>query len=356
MAAVLETRSRLRDSISVVFASLRLAAGMAVYVVRGHTPAFAYQSLIRLFTLTSGRSNDLLATLIGWLRRPYPIEGIDGVLGFQSRADLDRVERQLKERGYYVFDRQLPDALCERLYQFALTQPCRTRATDAQGELADAAPETYPRSNPQAIIYDFSPGDLVNSAAAQELMADRSICALAEAYLGARPVLDTVNLWWTTAFSSQPDRAAAQLYHFDMNHVRWLKFFIYLTDMTPESGPHCFVAGTHRSGAIPRAFLSKGYARLTDAEINANFSPADVLEFAGERGTIIVEDTRGLHKGKPVTRGDRLMFELEFSTSLFGGAEPGLAELVKAHRPGFGDFVRAYPRMFSRWIGPRSPL
>ena len=128
MAAVLETRSRLRDSISVVFASLRLAAGMAVYVVRGHTPAFAYQSLIRLFTLTSGRSNDLLARLIGWLRRPYPIEGIDGVLGFHSRADLDRVERQLKERGYYVFDRQLPDALCERLYQFEIGRAsCRER-------------------------------------------------------------------------------------------------------------------------------------------------------------------------------------------------------------------------------------
>jgi hypothetical protein len=42
------------------------------------------------------------------------------------------------------------------------------------------------------------------------------------------------------------------------------------------------------------------------------------IEFSAPRGTIIAEDTRGLHKGKHVTRNDRLIFQLEFSNSLFG--------------------------------------
>ena len=356
MAAVIESRSRLRESISVVAASLRLAAGLVAYTISRRTPAFAYQSLIRLFSLTSGRSNDLLAKAIGLFRRPYPIESFDGVLGFRSRSELDRVVAQLAERGYCVFDRQLPAELCDRLYQFALTKRCRPRAMDSQTAGPDIEPVTYPRLTPASIIYDFAPDDLINSEAVQELMADGSINAVAEAYLDAKPVLDTVNMWWTTAYSSQPDRAAAQLYHFDMDHVRWLKFFIYLTDMTPEAGPHCFVAGSHRSGTIPQRFLSQGYARLSDSDIAASFPARDVIEFTGQRGTIIVEDTRGLHKGKPPLHGDRLMFELEFSNSLFGAVLPGRGELTVLHRPEFALFVGKYRRIFSRWIGARTPL
>ena len=126
--------------------------------------------------------------------------------------------------------------------------------------------------------------------------------------------------------------------------------------MTPEAGPHCFVAGTHRSGSIPQKFLSQGYARLSDTDVNASFAAAVVLEFGGARGTIIVEDTRGLHKGKPVRRGDRLMFELEFSNSLFGAVLPTPAELAVACKPEFRAFVRQYRRIFSRWIGARTPF
>jgi hypothetical protein len=356
MAATLEGRSRIRDALSVVTASLRLSAGLLAYSFSRRTPAFAYQSLIRLFTLTSGRSNDLLAKAIGLLRRRYPIDGFDGVLGFRNRAELDRVAMQIRERGHYVFDRQLPAELCERLYRFALAERCRPRATDSQAVASDVVAAMYPRATPAAIIYDFSPDDLINNVDVQVLMGDRSICALAEAYLGAKPVLDTVNMWWTTAYSSRPDATAAQLYHFDMDHVRWLKFFIYLTDMSPQTGPHCFVAGTHRSGAIPHRFLSQGYARLSDVEIAANFPAGDIMEFMGMRGTIIAEDTRGLHKGKPVLRDDRLMFELEFSNSLFGGVLPARGELVSVHTPEFARFVGKYRRIFSRWIGPRTPL
>lgn len=356
MSAVLESRSRFRELVSVVSASLRLAAGLLAYAISRKTPAFAYQSLIRLFTLTSGHSNDLLAKAIGFFRRPYPIDGFDGVLGFRTRAELDAVTAQLRDRGYYVFDRQLPAEMCERLYQLALKERCRPRATDSQADAPDLEPGVYPRSAPTSIIYDFAPDDLINIEAVQELMADRSINALAEAYLDAKPVLDTVNMWWTTAYSSKPDRAAAQLYHFDMDHVRWVKFFIYLTDMTPEAGPHCFVAGTHRSGAIPQHFLSQGYARLSDNDIAASFPAQDVIEFIGQRGTIIVEDTRGLHKGKPALRGDRLMFELEFSNSLFGAVLPAQGELTKMHTTQFASFVRKHRRIFSRWIGARTPL
>ena len=62
--------------------------------------------------------------------------------------------------------------------------------------------------------------------------------------------------------------------------------------------------------------------QTTDKEIAENFDKNNVIEFNAPRGTIIAEDTRGLHKGKHVSKGDRLVLQLQFSNSLFGGYYP----------------------------------
>jgi ectoine hydroxylase-related dioxygenase (phytanoyl-CoA dioxygenase family) len=177
-------------------------------------------------------------------------------------------------------------------------------------------------------------------------MADWSILAVAQDYLRSSPILDIVAMWWHTAFSDRPDARAAQMFHFDMDRPRWLKFFVYLTDVTPESGPHCFIRGSHRTGAIPPDLLARGYARLDDDVVAAHFAPEDHIRFVGKKGTIIAEDTRGLHKGQHVERGDRLVFQLEFTNTLFGGAyaRPRLRDPVV---PELAERVRDYPRVYS---------
>lgn len=355
MVPAQSTPVSLRHWARVTLSSMRVIAGLVFYRFSGRTPAFAYQAMVRLFALTRGRSNDVLAAWIGWLRRPYRLEHADGVLNIRDQSERQAVVNALRTHGYYLFPEQLPAELCDKLLQFALSHPCTPRAKDGVGA-APTPVATYPRSDPQAIIYEFHPGDLINQPDVQRLMGDGSFLALAQDYLGAQPVLDTVNMWWTTAHSQQPDRNAAQLYHFDMDHVRWLKFFIYLTDITPAVGPHCFVSGSHRSGGIPDSFLSQGYARLTDVEVAANYSAQDLMEFTGRRGTIIAEDTRGLHKGKPVLQGDRLMFEFEFSNSLFGAVPPGKGTIKQYHDEVFRRFVSGHRRVFSRWLDVPTPL
>jgi hypothetical protein len=58
--------------------------------------------------------------------------------------------------------------------------------------------------------------------------------------------------------------------------------------------------------------------RLADEEVSASYNAELFKEFIGKRGTLIVEDTRGLHKGKHCISGDRLLFQLEFTASTFG--------------------------------------
>lgn len=341
----------LKKAIKVMVAAAALACGTLVYIATRRTPAFAYQGMIRLFVATAGSSNDLFARIVALFHRPYRLPQASGVLGNLAASDVARITDDLKARGYHVFERRLPADLCDKLLKFALTQPARIRPDDKDAGVGTARSAVYDRKAPQGIVYDFNREDLLNHPDVQRLMADLSIIAVAQAYLGAKPVLDAVNLWWT-APSPRPDSQAAQLYHFDMDRVRWLKFFIYLTDVGPENGPHCFVAGSHRTGGIPPRLLSRGYARHTDEDVAACYPANDMIEFTGPRGTILAEDTRGLHKGQPVSAGDRLMFEFEFSNTLFGATSPIVARLSSFHSKSFQEFVDTHRRIYGHWIPP----
>ena len=171
----------------------------------------------------------------------------------------------------------------------------------------------YDRQSPHSVKYSIHAETLINQPAVQKLISDTSIIWLAQEYLESKPILDHLTMWWISNINENPDAEAAQLYHFDMNKVKFLKFFLYLTDVGTENGPHCFIQKSHRTGGIPSALLERGYARISDEEVKPHYPSEDFVEITGPRGTIFAEDTRGLHKGKRLDHGDRLVFELEFS-------------------------------------------
>lgn len=307
----------------------------------GITPTRAHIALVSLFCQTGGTSNDLIHTLIARRRPPSRIDD-GGILGLEEQQ-LQQVVSQLRERGYYVFERKLPQMLCHRLLEFALAEKAVVRNSQ-QPEL-----EAYDRKNPKGVRYDFSEEAILRSEAAQELMADPSVLAVAQAYLGCTPILDLVACWWHTSWSQQPDKEAAQFFHFDMDRIKWLKFFFYITDVTPENGPHTFVAGSHRTNGIPPSILSKGQVRIDDKEVLDFYSRNDIIEFCGPIGTIIAEDTRGLHKGKHVQIGDRLVFQMEFSDSMFGKTYPDPRQRI-IPVPALQKMAAIYPYAYSKFM------
>ena len=86
--------------------------------------------------------------------------------------------------------------------------------------------------------------------------------------------------------------------------------------------------------------------RFTDAEVDDAFAGAAVT-IAGSRGTVFFADTRGLHKGLPLVRGHRLVFQLEYTTSLFGQAVRRL-ELPEV-APELASVVARFPYTFRRF-------
>jgi hypothetical protein len=140
------------------------------------------------------------------------------------------------------------------------------------------------------------------------------MATIAQRYLGQPVLMDEVAFWWTTTQRAEDADINAQQFHQDRDRLSFLKFFIYLTDVTPETGPHVYLKGSHTS--IPWSL--RGDGRKTDDAVRQAGLWPNVTELYGPAGTIMGVDTIGLHKGKTPSSGDRLALENEFSTSLFG--------------------------------------
>jgi len=318
--------------------------GARVYRQTGFTPDEAYQSMVHLHCRTRGYSNDILARLLRLGRRAIDLPDANGVLGNLLPAEIETITREVKRNGYYIFPNLLPEDICDELVNFALTADCVT----VPAPVSPRPSSHYDRDRPLAETYRFAEQTLLDNPQVQKLISDHSILALAQSYLGTPPILDIVTMWWSTTVSRGALDDAAQLYHFDMDRIKWLKVFFYLQDVTPKNGPHSFVAKSHRRGGQPSHLLARGYVRIPDHEIESYYDKEDIKEIIGVKGTIFVADTRAFHKGTPLETGDRLVLQLEFCNNLFGGAytrgrfkssyDPHLLELARMCAPVYSKF------------------
>ena len=307
------------------------------------TPTESYHSLRRLYCLTNGRFNDAASWV---LSRLYPVDEIpsgESVLGDVSENAVTRVIEDIQTNGFHVFDRKLPAEIVNTLHELAETIPCQAILTSNEQKLGEYADKQAPyRQHPvESPKYDITQRDIIGNPTVQHLLMDSGLHRVAQAFLGCAPILDLVAMWWSRPFHGKASTEAAQLYHFDMDRIKFIKFFFYLTDVTPESGPHCYVRGS--SKRKPAAILRDG--RIPDEEICRHYPPEDLVEICGERGSIIAVDTRGWHKGKALTEGERLLLEFEFANSMFG-QNYSKTDLPKEASSSFREFVRIHPRMF----------
>jgi hypothetical protein len=332
-----------RYRISVLKAWGLVLFGGLYHWTLGVTPKPSHLALVTLFANDGGRASDFLSGIVATFHPPYRLPPAKGVLGDLSGNRLSEIQERLEQDGFFVFENALSPEFCDNLLRRSLEMDYQLLGDEAaaSGNLQFGK---FNRANPTAALYGLSRDDTTNLPEVQELISDPSILAVAQSYLKSKPIFTGIWFGWSAKVKDTPDANAAQQFHWDMERIKWLRFFIYLNDIGSENGPHCFIRGSHRTGAIPKDFLKLGYVRHSDESVIQRFGWDNYREFTGRRGTIVAEDSRGLHKGKMPVSGDRLMLAFEVSNTTFGANKRHLIRNV--HVPRFGEFAKAYPRIY----------
>ncbi|MFN8018495.1 MAG: phytanoyl-CoA dioxygenase family protein [Acidimicrobiales bacterium] len=271
--------------------------------VAGATPRASYGAMRKLYGCASpGPWERLVARAAG----EHPLLDIPADADGLAAGQVDEVVAGLRAHGYHVLPERLGPAVCDELEAVARAATCTMIGGPGDGGRA-----RFDEAAPQSVRYDVPEADAVASPAAQRLIADLSLLAVAQGYLGATPVQDLVAMWWSAAIGEEASSAAAQLFHFDLDRLRFLKVFVFLTDVDEHNGPHVYVEGSHRDR--PPEMRRDG--RHSDAEVEAAY-PGRSRVLTGPRGL------PGRHhrhaQGQGLERGHRLVFQLEYATSLFG--------------------------------------
>lgn len=141
--------------------------------------------------------------------------------------------------------------------------------------------------------------------AAHDIAFDERLLALAADYFGSVPYVDSIQAWWSLSGNDEPQEA--ENFHRDNDGIRFLKFFLYLSDVDDEQGPHKFVQGSHTDARL----LAK--RRLTDDEVADAFGSGRILTITGRAGDAFIEDTFGVHKGQLPVSGTRLLLQVRYS-------------------------------------------
>jgi hypothetical protein len=315
----------------------RASAGYLTFRRSGVEPEQGVRGLRGLFTAHPElpRTISRFTTSTHRPRLQLPAHGALGTIDAQR---LHRVVRALRTDGYYVFPDRLSEELLEQLDHLFDTLP-RYASLDNWSTTRVA----YDPANVVSGRYLCEQAELVDAPIVQRLFSDPSIITVADAYLHCDSFQTDVGMWESVVAAAETRSASSQLFHSDRDHLQFVKFFVYLNHVDSGTGPHVYVRGSHHR----RPEVLRRDIRFEDSVIAAQYSPDDIIEVLGPRGTIIAADTSGIHKGKAPAHGTRRIFELEYASSCYGpGALPMVLHEVS---PELAEGMAATPRKFSRF-------
>lgn len=338
----------LRQSLGTAWQLQKAGRGLLQFLRRGEADHAAWLAMLNLHCRTNGRWTDMLAGIMRRLRPPVePLRPFDSMLGHFEPNTVEAIAAQIRRDGYYVFDSAVPAALCDEFAEATKNIEARTSRDPSRPQLN----AKFDPANPVGYVYDLPESEVWKVPSGQKFLGDPIFLNVAQAYFQGEPTLKDFNVWWSAVLGGNADSNSAQMFHFDFDAAPvFLKFFVYVTDVTVATGPHVYVRGSHHMQQPKmREMLSRGYVRISDEEIAQVFGPENIIELTGRKGSVIAVDTLGYHKGKAPQSGCRLVAQLEFATPLFAKTVSEPITIPAALDPVLEKTIRTYPWAFRRY-------
>jgi hypothetical protein len=275
-----------------------------------------WSSLRRLHARTNGRSSQILTKLIGWIYRPPRLtpQITSQVLNVtMTKSEVEEICDEISEGSCATLPCTLSPEHCNDLIAYAKMQPA-TPQIPIEG--MEGHHTLYDPDNIRAPVYNWFSQQVGEHPVFQSISTDPLLYAIAARYLNCKPLLYSALMWVSPISSGQNLSEAAQMFHFDFDGTKFLKFFFYLNDVGEHDGPHVMIPGSHWPDKLGRNLRAYD-GRFTDAEIYSLY-PEAARTIAGKCGTIFAEDTSCWHKGEPPTGKERWLLQICYSSFLNG--------------------------------------
>jgi hypothetical protein len=168
----------------------------------------------------------------------------------------------------------------------------------------------------QEAIERFNPSTLTTfmlevSSLYRAIWLDERILRIISAYMGLVPKL--TEAYVRRNFPAK-HKVMNHFWHRDLNHKHYLlKVFIFLSDCDITNGPHEYITGTHM-----KFDHLNGKRYFTDSEVEEVYPENSEKRIVSKvkAGTIIIEDTRGLHRARMPEKNFRDLGFAVFSPDL----------------------------------------
>ena len=133
---------------------------------------------------------------------------------------------------------------------------------------------------------------------------------IARYYLNSKKITCKVECFISNpiSISDEEKKKNSQFFHYDLDYKKFLKIFVYLSDVNEQAGPHIFVNETHKKKFLKHILAE----RISDAEVIQVYGREKLSIFTGKSGSVIIEDTFGLHKGQTPISESRAVLILEY--------------------------------------------
>lgn len=206
----------------------------------------------------------------------------------------------LKENGYVIFDNKLKDYeishAIQEIEKMELFDPY---------DLSDGNSFRHDSPNSETHVgYVKEAKELLNLPLVKSIIENEEINGIIASYLGNAFKIINIASWYT--FGNQKSGKEGELFHRDIDNIAWLKLFVYLTDVEMSNGAHAYIPKSHRS--LKGLF----FKRYRDDEAEQKFGK--IKWMLGKKGTIILEDTFGIHKGQHIIEDrHRLILQLQYA-------------------------------------------
>lgn len=153
---------------------------------------------------------------------------------------------------------------------------------------------------------------------------DEVLSSFRNAYMGHQPNDKVDNLLVNKISYVENNLGSGGGWHRDSPHSNQFKAITYLKDVKATNGPFQYVKGSHKFTESLKLYFNKlindSQYRFTDAELENIITQVGhdkLITFTCNAGDVILVDTKGLHRGKPIENDIRYAMTIYYNDSNF---------------------------------------